>query len=61
MFSSEFCKISKNTFFTEQLLATAWTQIEIEVKGSDTPEENTISFLTQAALFSVTFKNWKFP
>ena len=34
MFSSEFCKISKNIFFTEHLLATAFELINFAVTVS---------------------------
>ena len=42
MFSSEFCEISKNTFFTEHLWATAsvlWNNASKEIKESLSTEE----------------------
>ena len=32
MFSCEFCEISKNTFFTEHLLATASNRIRVSIR-----------------------------
>ena len=55
MFSSEFCKISKNIFFTEHLLATAFELINFAVTVSMV--FFVIYFVIRLTLFTWILKN----